>query len=267
MPKRDNTPQDEKAVADALDGAGQQIMALFRKNAQDLRALTDNYTALSETSAAKESANTAFLTKLYNEIGESLGLHTPIAIALNNGEQVSPAAVEEALAATEVAKQSELEWKTMVDQTLADLDERTTSNTKRIDVLEEGRDKVPTLASVPAAEPTSAPTPEVKQPEEKAPAAVVTEQQPSDRTATSVHYINPRTWGGMAWILAAAGMIVGYIVVLNIYEGFFPGVPAPIQWVRWVTLWLFPVFGLFAGGALGSSIEERQLASKTTTVV
>ncbi len=255
--------QDEKAVADVLDGAEQQIMVLFRKNAQDLREAVNNYNELAQTSAAKESANTALLTKLRGEIDVALTAHTPIATALNNGEQVSPVAVEEAVAATEVAKQSELEWKAKVNRTLDDHEERITNL--------EGKDKVPTLAPVPVAEPTPEPkivTAEPKKSEEKASAVAVVEQKLDDRPATEVRYVNlnPKTWGGLAWALAAAGFIVGGIIVLNIWGGFFPGVPDAIQWVRWLTLLLIPVFGLFAGGALGSYIESQQQPARETTV-
>ena len=270
MSTKDKPSREEQAVIAALGSSGQKVVDFvhvtiadkMKANAEELRDAVARFNEYVETAEAKEGGNTKLLTSVRDALNEALSAHGAVATDLNDGKQVTPAAVAKATEATAAVKELELEWKTMVDQTLADLDERTTSNTKRIDVLEEGKSKVPTLASVPAAEP--APEPKVE------PDVVIVEPNKPDQTVVAppaqpvvVRYINPKTWGGMAWVMAAFGFIIFGLIALTIQGGFFPGVPAPMQWVRWLTLIMFPVFGLFAGGALGALYEESKQSETT----
>ncbi|MBC7943155.1 hypothetical protein H7X68_01500 [Candidatus Saccharibacteria bacterium] len=266
------TSPEEQAVIASLGTSGEKVVAFVHKtvadalstNAEELRAAVERFNEYVTASEAKESGNTALLTSIRNALNVALGEHAAAATDLNDGKQVSPAAVAKATEATAAVAELELEWKTMVDQTLADHEER-------INVLE-NKVKVPTLAPVPAPELT--PEPKVVDPKPEPKIVTVEPNKPDEDDQTNVivppvqpsvvRYANPKIWGGLAWALAAAGFIVGGIIVLNIWEGFFPGVPAAMQWVRWLTLMLFPVFGLFAGGALGSYIESQQPARETT---
>lgn len=257
----------QKAVIDALGSSGQLIVDFvhvtiankMKANAEELRKLMKNYdehlknyNEYIRSGEANQGDYITLLTSLRDALNVALGKHTAVATAVNDGKQVSPAEVKEATDATTAAHLLEsdwLDWRKLVDQ--------------RLDALE-GKDKVPTLAPAPVAEPNS--EPKVVEPEPK---VVTAEPNRPDQTVVAppaqpviIRYINPKTWGGMAWVMAAAGFIIFGLLALGIQGYFFPGVPAPMQWVRWLTLLMFPVFGLFAGGALGSSFE----GSKETTV-
>ncbi len=260
------TSSEEQAVIDALGTSGEKVIAFVHKtvadalsaNAKELQAAIDRFNECVKTAEAKEGGNTKLLTSIRDALNEALGAHGAVATDLNDGKQVSPAAVAKATEATAAVAELELEWKTMVDQTLADHEER-------INVLE-NKVKVPALAPVPAPEPE--PQPQVVEPDPE-PQVVVEPNRPDQtniQPSVVIRYANPKIWGGLAWALAAAGFIVGGVIVLNIWEGFFPGVPAAMQWVRWTTLLLIPVFGLFGGGSIGSYIESKQPAKEGTTV-
>ena len=262
MSTKDKPSREEQAVIAALGSSGQKVVDFvhvtiadkMKANAEELRDAVARFNEYVETAEAKEGGNTKLLTSIRDSLNEALSAHGAVATDLNDGKQVTPAAVAKATEATAAVKELELEWKTMVDQTLADHEGRITAL--------EGKDKVPTLASVPPAEP--APEPKVE------PDVVVVEPNKPDQTVVAppaqpvdVRYINPKTWGGMAWVMAAFGFIIFGLIALTIQGGFFPGVPAPMQWVRWLTLIMFPVFGLFAGGALGALYEESKQSETT----
>lgn len=262
MSTKDKPSREEQAVIAALGSSGQKVVDFvhvtiadkMKANAEELRDAVARFNEYVETAEAKEGGNTKLLTSIRDSLNEALSAHGAVATDLNDGKQVTPAAVAKATEATAAVKELELEWKTMVDQTLADHEGRITAL--------EGKDKVPTLASVPPAEP--APEPKVE------PDVVVVEPNKPDQTVVAppaqpvdVRYINPKTWGGMAWVMAAFGFIIFGLIALTIQGGFFPGVPAPMQWVRWLTLLMFPVFGLFAGGALGALYEESKQSETT----
>jgi len=262
MSTKDKPSREEQAVIAALGSSGQKVVDFvhvtiadkMKANAEELRDAVARFNEYVETAEAKEGGNTKLLTSIRDSLNEALSAHGAVATDLNDGKQVTPAAVAKATEATAAVKELELEWKTMVDQTLADHEGRITAL--------EGKDKVPTLASVPPAEP--APEPKVE------PDVVIVEPNKPDQTVVAppaqpvdVRYINPKTWGGMAWVMAAFGFIIFGLIALTIQGGFFPGVPAPMQWVRWLTLIMFPVFGLFAGGALGALYEESKQSETT----
>ncbi|MBC7869140.1 hypothetical protein H7X69_03125 [Candidatus Saccharibacteria bacterium] len=260
---------EEQAVIDALGSSGQKVVDfvhvtiadMISANAEELRAAVERFNLYVTASEAKESGNTELLTSIRDALNKALGAHSTVARALNAGQEVSPAAGAEAVQATAAVAELELEWKAMVDQTLANHEQRLTH-------LEENRAiPIPAPALVPAPEPSLSPEPVVV---ESTPSGVALVEQRLDESAATTRYVtkfvNPKVWGGLAWALAALGFIVGGFIVMNIWGGFFPGVPAAIQWVRWLTLLLIPFFGLFAGGAIGSYIESQQQPARETTV-
>ena len=83
---------------------------------------------------------------------------------------------------------------------------------------------------------------------------------------TAVRYVNLKAWGGLAWALTIAGAVYGAVIALNVGEYFFPDTPDQLQWLRWLTLWLFPVFSFCVGGTIGSFIEMEQSVKQETIV-
>lgn len=245
-----STPKASKeaqAVIDALGSSGEKVVAFVYKtvsdtlntNAEELRKAAERFNEYVATSEAKERDNVELLTSLHDALGKALGKHSTVAMALNAGQEVTPAAVAEAVQATAAVKELELEWKTMVDQTLADHEGRITAL--------EGKDKVPTLALVPTPEPKSEPK-----------GVEVLVQKLDASRVSQIQFINPRLWGGLACALAVVGLFIGGIIMLSVWGGFFPAVPGALQLVRWLTLLLIPMIGFFGGGAVGSFIESKQ---------
>jgi hypothetical protein len=253
MAMQNPTPKVSKeaqAVIDALGTSGEKVVAFVNKtvsdqinaNAEELRKAAERYNEYVRTSEAKERGNTELLTSIRDAINIAIGAHSPIAMALNTGQQVTPAAVAEAVQATAAVNELETTWKTTVDDTLED-------HRRRIVALE-GLNKVPTLAPVPT------PVPEAAKGDIE-----VLEERLNDSRVSQIKFINPRRWGGLAWALAVVGLFIGSVIMLNVWEGFFPAVPGALQLVRWLTLLLIPMIGFFSGGAIGSFFESRHQAT------
>ncbi len=274
--KPEKASKEEIAVIAALGDTGQKVVDFVHKtvsdtmkaNADELRAAIGRFNEHVASCEAREIGYNDLLNSMSDALNKARGAHSSVATSVNDGKQVTPAAVAEAVEATEKVQRLEDSWKVMVDKTLEAHDKTLDDLKGRVSTLE-GKNKVPTMAPVPAPEPN--PKPKAVEPE---PNVVTVEPNKPDQTnvfvapsqPTVVRYVNPKLWGGLARALAAAGFIIGGIVVLNIWGGFFPGVPAAIQWVRWLTLLLIPVFGLFTGGALGSYIESKQQPVRETVV-
>lgn len=259
-----STSKEEQDVIDTLGDSGKKVIAFVNKtiadklsaNAEELRDAATRFNEYVAAAKVREDGNTKLLTELHDALGRALGAHSSAATDLNDGKQVTPAAIDEVIGTTAEVQRLELEWKTMVDETLAD-------HGRRITALE-NNGHVPTLAPVPPSEPQPEPSgPSADDvPPDNASAVAFIDQNPN--TVTVARYVNPRCWGGLAWLLAVIGFIVGAIVAMSVAGSFFPHVVPAIQWVRYVTLWMFPVFGFLAGGALGSYIESRRSTTETT---
>lgn len=254
--KSTRTPTDSPKSPQRVKSAKEEVVItsfedLMNENVAKLRACTDRYNALVVSSDAKDRDHVVFLASLHDQIGKAISAHSAVATAINDNKQVSPAEIEEAVAATTAVKQLEDEWKTNVDKTLA-------NHESRIDALED-KNKVPVLAPVPTPEPEAVivpPTPE------SADATTIVNNGSHSSVTLNGPVLEPRRSAlpasGLQWLLAVILGLIGFaigwstkgLITANIWE-----------WTQILlgTVWVLALIGIgfYLGGLIGFLIQNR----------